>query len=170
MGATGALAAAQLASGYSQASAIKAEGNYQKSIFDINARFSDAQAKDAINRGEKDVVKLRTQAKKLIGSQRAALAAQGIDIEDGSALDVQEDTADQAEGDVITLRNNAWKEAWGYRVQAFDYRNRGEFAKLSASNRARNTLLTSGIQAFSTYQSGKEKSASQFASFAGGGA
>lgn len=165
MGATGALAALQLSSGYSQAQAIEAEGDYQQSIYNINARFADVQAEDAIKRGDKEAIQLKKQAKKLIGSQRVALAAQGIDIESGSALEVQEDTAALAADDVMTIKNNAWKEAWGYRVQAFDFRNRGEFAKLSAKNKARNTLLTSGIQAFSTLNSGG--SGGSFPSFGG---
>lgn len=167
MGATGALAFSQVASGYSQASAQRAEGDYQKSIFDINARFAEAQAKDAIKRGDKEAIELTKRAKRLIGSQRVSLAAQGIDIESGTALQIQEDTAELSEADAMTIRNNAWKEAWGYRVQAFDFRNRGEFAKMSSRNRARNTLLTSGIQAAGTYQQGKKQASSSFSSVGG---
>jgi|6_EtaG_2_1085325.scaffolds.fasta_scaffold01903_5 hypothetical protein len=154
MGATGVMAFTQLATGASQASAINDEGDYQKSIFDINARFAEVNAKDAIKRGDKEAIALKKQAKRLIGSQRASLAAQGVDIETGSALDIQEDTAVLAQDDVMTIKNNAWKEALGYRVEAFNFRNQGKFAKLSARNKARNTLLTSGLQALSTSEGG----------------
>lgn len=148
MGATAAITALQLSSGYAQSSAIQSEGNYQKSISDINARFAELNAQDAIKRGDKEAIELKKQVKKLIGSQRVSLAAQGIDIESGSALDIQEDTAGQAEIDAMTIRNNAWKEAWGYRVQGLNYSMQGQFAQLSAQNKARNTLLTSGMQAY----------------------
>lgn len=164
MGASGALGLLQVGQGISQSRAINAQGDYQKSIFDINARFADIQAKDAIMRGDKEAVALKTQAKKLIGKQRVSLAAQGVDIESGSALELQEDTAELAEADAMTIKNNAWKEAWGYRTQAFDLRNQGVFAKLSAKTRATNTLLTSGINAISTIQQGQRQTGS------GGGA
>lgn len=150
MGATGALALLQLSSSYAQSSAIESEGNYQKSISDINSRFADINAEDAIKRGDKEAIELKKQAKRMIGTQRVNLATQGIDIESGSALDVQEDTAGQAELDAITIRNNAWKEAWGYKVQSLNYSIEGEFAKLSAKNKSRNTLLTGGVQAISS--------------------
>lgn len=161
MGATGALALLQLSSSYAQSSAIESEGNYEKSIADINARFSNINAEDAIKRGDKEATELKKQAKRLIGTQRTSLAAQGIDIESGSALDLQEDTAGQAEMDAMTIRNNAWKEAWGYRVQSQNYSMQGEFAKLSSKNKSRNTLLTGGIQAVTSAKGG-------FSGFGGG--
>lgn len=154
MGATGALSALQLGSSFSQSLSIKAQGDYESSVLNLNARFSELQAEDALRRGKRDATQFKREAKKLMGSQRVSLAAQGIDIESGSALDVQLDTAEQVEEDIISIKNNAWKEAWGYRVQAMDYRNQGQLAKLSAQNSARNTILSGGIQAYSTINSG----------------
>lgn len=147
MGVTAALMAVQAGSSYQQASAYESEGNYQKSIANINARFSKLNAQDAINRGGKEAEQLKKQAKQLIGTQRVNLAAQGIDVESGSALDVQTDTAELAEIDAMTIRNNAWKEAWGYRVQAMNETFSGKYAQLSAQNKSRNTLLAGGLQA-----------------------
>ncbi len=147
MGVTAALMAVQAGSSYQQASAYESEGNYQKSIANINARFSKLNAQDAIKRGGKEAEQLKKQAKQLIGTQRVNLAAQGIDVESGSALDVQTDTAELAEIDAMTIRNNAWKEAWGYRVQAMNETFSGKYAQLSAQNKSRNTLLAGGLQA-----------------------
>lgn len=153
MGLTGAMAVLQGVNAYSQASALESEGNYQRSVADINARFAEMNAEDSIRRGEKDALDLKKQAKRLIGSQRVALAAQGVSLDSGISLDLQEDTAAQSAEDVMTIRNNAWREAWGYRTQAAGYQSQGEFAQLSARNKSRNTLVTGGLQAAQTYSS-----------------
>lgn len=136
-------------SAYSQSKAQKSEGSYESSILESNARMADAQSEDAIFRGDQEAARQRENVKKLIGAQRAAMGAQGIEVNDGSALDVQADTAGQGAIDELTIKNNAWREAWGYRVQANDLRTQGQFAKLSSENKARNTILTAGANIIS---------------------
>lgn len=139
--------AQSLAGAYSQSQALQAEGAASKTLANANARFSDLAADDAVIRGEKEAVRIKRDTKRLIGSQRVALAAQGIDVGSGSALDVQEDTAAFGATDAETARNNAWREAMGYKVQAADQRFRGDFAERSSRSAARSTLLTGGLQA-----------------------
>lgn len=149
MGATAAIFAVsgimQGISAYSQSKAQKSEGAFQSSVFESNARMADAQAEDAIFRGDQDAARQRENVKKLIGAQRASEGAQGIEVNSGSALDVQADTAGQGAVDELTIKNNAWREAFGYRVQANDLRTQSQFTKLSAANKSRNTILTAGM-------------------------
>lgn len=153
MGATAAIfavsAVMQGVSAYSQSKAQKSEGAYQSSVLNANARLADAQAEDAIFRGDQDAARSRENVKKIIGSQRASMGAQGIEVNDGSALDVQADTAGQGAIDELTIKNNAYREAWGYRVQANDLRTQAEFTKLSSSNKSKNTILTAGMNILS---------------------
>lgn len=149
---------------WAQSNAQSAQGEYEASGYEINARLSEAQAADARHRGKLDEKAHRKDVKRLIGSQRAAMAAQGIDLEDGSALDVVGDTAAQGELDALTIRNNAWREAWGYETQAIDSRSRGRFASMASKAAARDTLITGGMKAFghglqfgSEYYKGKGK-------------
>jgi len=157
MGATAALAAFSVAStaitSISQAKAQKAAGAYQQQTYEQNARLAEIQAQDAIDRGETDAKNNDKKTKVLIGAQRARLAAQGIDIESGSALDVQTDTAAAGAEDSLTIRNNAWRESWGYKVQALNYRTGGNFAMLTANNAANQTILTGGMQAVNSIAS-----------------
>ena len=111
--------------------AIRLQAEFQKQQYDFNAVMADFQAEDTISRGETAATDHQVRTQGLIGSQRVAMAAQGIDIESGSAMEVQEDTASQSAMDVMTIRNNAWREAWGYKVQASDYRFKGQLAKFS---------------------------------------
>lgn len=150
MGAVAALTAVSsigtLATSYSQSQALKSQGAYERQTADTNSRLANIQADDAIERGEREATELKKQTKRLVGSQRAALAAQGLDLESGDALAIQEETKALGALDALQIKNNAWREAWGYKVQANDYKGRGQFAYLSAKNQANNTILTGGMQ------------------------
>jgi len=133
------------ATSYAQSKALKAEGEFQSEIYQSNARIQALRAEDAVNRGEKSAKRAKEAASRLIGSQRAALGAQGIDIESGSALDIQEETASLGAEDALNIRNNAWREAWGFRVEEQDLKSKAKFAKITAGNKSRNTILTGGL-------------------------
>lgn len=155
MGASNALMAGSAAAGgisaigssYAQSQAMKSQGEYERMTMDANARLANIQAEDTIKRGNKEAAEHIKQTKKLIGSQRAAMAAQGIEVNADSALDIQAETAAMGELDALTIRNNAWREAWGYRVSASDLSFRGRFAEMAARGQSRQTLVTGGMQA-----------------------
>ena len=131
-------------------------GKYNKSIADSNAAVAEWKAKDAIARGEKDVYDLRTQIKGLIGKQRAGYAGQGVDVNEGTAADIQAQTAYLGELDAITLRNNAAREAYGYRVQGWNYSAQGKMAKFEGTAGAVGSLLTLGKLYPGTSSGGKK--------------
>lgn len=136
-------------SAYAQSQALKTQGEYQKQQYDTNARLSEMAATDAIKRGEKEAESHRKKTNQVVGSQRAALAAQGINVDSGSAAAVQKETKQAGKEDIMAIRNNAWKEAWGFRVQANNYSGQGAMAELAGRTSSRNTLLTGGMQAAS---------------------
>jgi len=145
------LAASQAASsvgqGFSQSAALRSKGEYEESLYNINRNFAELQATDAMRRGEKGTAAVRSLTRRTVGAQRAALAAQGIDVDSGSAREIQDDTRLQGALDELTVKNNAWREAWGFKVAAFDSGMRGQFARMSGDSSARSTLLTGGINA-----------------------
>lgn len=136
-----------LSSSFAQSKATSAQGDYESSIYESNARLKDMMAADAVKRGAAEAIKAKQASKRLIGSQRAALGAQGIDIESGSALDIQKETASLGAEDALNIKNNAWRESWGYQVQANDLRGRAEMSRLTAKAKSKNTLLTGGLSA-----------------------
>jgi hypothetical protein len=121
-------------------------GNAESDVANYNASVADMQATDALERGEVNAAIRGRTTKKIIGASRAGMAAQNVDISSGSAADVQGDAAYLGALDVATIKNNAAREAWGYRVQAVDYRNRGRIALQTGQMRAGRTLLTAGSQ------------------------
>lgn len=94
-----------------------------------NRRFARQQARDVLDRGEEDVVAYRRDLAQLLGAQRLGAAAQGIDVNQGSAAQIRQQTETFGEQDVEMIRENARRQAWGIRTQAnLDYRagiNRG---------------------------------------------
>lgn len=144
--AMGSNALSSVAGAYANAQAYKSQGNFQNQIYKFNSQVAKVQAEDALKRGEESVTNLNKSVKKLVGSQRASLAAQGISLESGTPLELQQDTAYMGALDAITIRNNAYREAWGYKSQAISSALQGEFASLAGQNNYQNTLLTGGLQ------------------------
>jgi len=109
-------------------------------VHDFNAAALEGQSKDAIARGKEQEYVFRKQIKGVIGSERVNFAAQGVEVSDGSALEVQEDTARQGELDAIQIRVNAAREAWGYSVSAQGEREQ------AASTRKLGTLQAANVR------------------------
>lgn len=141
------LAGSSIAGAVTSASASRAQGNFAKRQSEANARLAEIEAEERISKGEKEAFKYRKKIKQMQGSQKAALAAQGISISDGTAFDILSETAEFGEIDAMTIKNNAYKEAFGLKSQAIDYRTQGKFAKLQAQGESFRTLITGGLQA-----------------------
>lgn len=142
-------AGATLLSASQQSNGLQSQADYQDRLFKINSRIADIQAEQTLSDGREAVTKHQTATRQLIGAQRASLAAQGIDVESGSALDIQADTRYLSKLDTITMENNAFRTAWGYKMDAISSSFKGEFARLSGQNAAKNTLITGGLTAAS---------------------
>lgn len=130
-----------------QGRARQRQFDFAESMYDANAGVARLQAGDALSRGHLAEQRHRIDTKRLVGSQRAALGAQGIDVNRDSALDVQADTMAMGELDALTIRNNAVREAWGYEVQAANYGNQAILAGRAGRTAFEGSLLTSGIRA-----------------------
>ena len=92
------------------------QGRAQRAISRANERLAEMRARDAIKRGQEAEGISRQRTRKVLGSQRAAQAAQGIRTDYGSPLDIQLETGDIGELDALTIKNNALREAFGHRA------------------------------------------------------
>lgn len=128
--------------------AQRKQGEYEAHGHDVNASLADGQAADAIARGNQEAGRQARDTRAAIGSQRAGYASQGVQVDNGSALDVQADTAQLGELDRLTILNNAKREAYGYQVDATNSRAAGEQARSASRSGARTTLLTAASQLY----------------------
>lgn len=110
-------------------------------LADYNEDVAELQAQDALERGHEQESRFRAQIRGAIGAQRAAFAGGNIDVSFGSAADVQADAAFLGEMDALQIRTNAAREAWGFRVQAEDYRRRAEITRKEGANRERVAMI-----------------------------
>jgi len=139
-------ATAEGAAAFTQAGAFRGQGQWAKEGYDFEARMAELQATDAERRGLLASRQVRSQGRQVQGAQRAALAAQGVDVTTGSAVDVQADTAYQAEMDAQTIQSNAWREAYGLRTQASEGRFAGAMAAFEGESKAGASMLTGGLR------------------------
>ncbi len=95
---------------------------YQAAVARNNQTQANNLAVDAETRGNAEELRQRRKTALIMGTQQAALAAQGTDLE-GSPTDILGDTAATGELDALTIRSNAAREAWGYRTKGVEYGN-----------------------------------------------
>lgn len=132
--------------GFFEGDAIKEKAQVQKSQANLNAKFIENQAKDAILRGDRDAREYDNKVSQIVGRQRTGFAAQNVVVESGTAQEVQESTFKQGELDILTIQNNAYREAWGFRSQAEQVRSGVDVATAGASNRANSAIAGGFIQ------------------------
>jgi hypothetical protein len=101
-----------------QGQAAKKQAKYQSAVERNNATIAGWQATDATQRGQIEEQRQRLATARLRGAQRAGMAANGVEIDSGSPLDILMDTAQLGELDALTIRSNAEREAYGFRSQS----------------------------------------------------
>jgi hypothetical protein len=136
------------ASTLASVSASREQSQFQSIISKNNAAYQENAARDAEKRGLAAEDAQRMALRRLVGTQRARYGASGVDLGGGSPEDVLLDTIRQSENDVLTIRNNAAREAFGYRTQAWGEKVKGRASRRRSKSDQFNTLLTSGAEAY----------------------
>jgi len=140
-------------SGVMGAKAQYDEGKIEDRLHQENAAYAEVQAKDAVARGVVEQDKVRLQLRRILGAQRARYGAGGIDLSaGGTPTDVALDSEREATLDMLTISNNAAREAFGYRTKARNERTSGRLARKSGKSNAFGTVLTTGAQAYGIFK------------------
>ena len=141
-----------------------AAAEYNAAVARNNQIIADRQAEDALKRGQVAEEEQRRRTRAMAGTQRAALAASGIQLDQGSPVDILSDTAQFGELDALTIRNNAEREAYGYRVQGMNFgaeaglqQSRAGSAMSSALIGAGGTLLSGAASSYDRYDTWKRR-------------
>lgn len=145
-----AMVAVTVASMYSQ----NQQAKYTSAVAEKNADVAEAQAQDSINRGNAEADQRRREMRQRQGTQAATMAATGAELGSGSSLDIFGDTAQFGALDALTTVNNAQREAYGYEVQAANYKAQASASRKQGNMGAFTTLLTAPLQAYGAYQMG----------------
>lgn len=136
----------------------------QARIAEVNARIAEGQARDALQRGERQEQATRMGAAQLRSSQRAAMGASGIDLGSETAAAVLTSTDYLTEVEANTIKANALREAWGFRMDAGQSRSEAAMARatrkgISPLGDAASTLITGAAQVAGSYAAFRQSGA-----------
>lgn len=132
----------QAGQAHSQAKGQQAYYEYNSKVQANNQQMANWNAEDAQRRGKEEEADLRERARLFKGSQRARLAANGISLDEGSALNILSDTDLLAERDISRSKNNTNKEVYAFKNQAQGYG--AESAMLKAKGSSINPMMEAG--------------------------
>ena len=107
----------------SQSAAQQNAADYNAQVANNNAIIAAQQRSTTLQQGEAEAHKSMRDQAQMIGAQRAQMAANGIDLTQGSAQDILASTKFLGGIDVNTIQSNAARQAWGYEVQGMNDKN-----------------------------------------------
>jgi len=148
-------------SAYNSAEAQKKAAEYNAKINETNAKVEEEQAAkrkvqaEANYKAESEDLRRRISSTK--GSQKSALAASGVSVGSGSALDILKDTDYLGEQDALTLKRNLKYEVEGIVDQAninkSNYLANAKLSRMQAPDpyAAAGTSLLIGASQMATY-------------------
>lgn len=134
LGLSGAGAAFSALGSYNSAQGQKSALAAQAQIDQNNKQITDWQASQAIQNGQIEEGNARLRTASIYSTQRAALAANGIDLGQGSATDILTTTKLMGDRDAATVHDNALRTAWGYKTQGVNYTNNANAARAGADS------------------------------------
>lgn len=145
-----------------QGFAAQQSAKYQSRVAENNAKVAQWQARDATARGAQEEARHRLAVAGTIGTQRSALAAQGTTLDAGSPLDILGDTAAFGELDALTIRGNAEREAYGYRVQGSNFQAESGLLASQGSNAMMQGVVGAGASLLSGATRISDRAAGRF--------
>lgn len=110
-------AVGSIAAGQARANAA----NYSAQVARNNSTIMKQNSDYALASGNAQVESVSRKNAVRLGQIKAAQAASGVDVNTGSAADVQESQREIGKLDAETTANNASLEAYGYRAKAMNY-------------------------------------------------
>jgi hypothetical protein len=149
------------------AKAQQQAANYNAQVANNNATIANQQRSATLQQGEADAQTVMRKEASMIGDQRAQMAANGIDLTQGSAQDILASTKFLGGIDVNNIQSNAARQAWGYEVQGMNDKSAAtmETWKANSINPTEIGLMAGGTSLLSSIGG----AASSYAGSKGGG-
>jgi len=123
-------AVGSIASGAAQAKAA----NYQAQVAQNNATIARQNAMMERQAGDAEATAEGMKARERQGGITAALAANGVDVNSGSAAAARESQEGLGLLDTMTIRSNAAKRAYNDETQATNFEAQGKLDRMQGSN------------------------------------
>ncbi len=136
----------ELSSSYSNAQADQSVANFKANQLNLNAQVADIQGQSTLQAASQDVGLMGKKIGSEIGTQRAMAASQGVVADTGSAAEIQKSTRVEGALSEETIKSNAWKQAWGFGVEASNDTSEAAMTQLEGKAQSQNTMLTGGMK------------------------
>lgn len=123
------------------ASASLESGMYRAQVARNNQTIANDNANFAVERGNQQVMASQLRTGQIEGAQRAGFGASGVDVNSGSAVRTQQDTARVGQIDAQTIQQNAQRSAWGYTNQGRNFAAEGGLDEMTGAAGAMRSLV-----------------------------
>ena len=127
---------------YQSSKAAKDEASYQEGVARNNKIIADRNAADITKQGKDEANRYRSRVDRMQADQTVGLAGQGVDVTEGSSIDLLADTGGLGEFDAQTIESNAGREAYKSKVQGMNFESQANLYKAKAS--AQNPAFAAG--------------------------
>lgn len=127
---------------YTQSQAMKDQAAYQAAVQRNNQLIANRQAEDVLQRGQLQERQYRSRVAQIKSEQLVGLVGQGVDVTEGTSVDLLSETAALGELDAQTIRANAERAAYDTRVQATNFGASAQMSQLRSE--AENPLVAGG--------------------------
>lgn len=135
----------------SQANATKQQMQSQADASNYNSIVANQNADSALQASSANEEAQRRKSAVAMGQQRAGLAESGIGLDSGTATDLTEQSALNAEMDALNIRYQGQTQAQAYKTQSALDVQAAQQAKANASSAQTSGYLTAGASALSAY-------------------
>lgn len=112
----------------------KAMYNYQAQVAEENAKIANKNAANERQTGIEEARLQRMKTLQAVGNQQAAMAANGMDVTQGTSLDIIEDTAAMGELDALQIQTNYERKALAYEQQGLNFSNESRMDVIAGKN------------------------------------
>ncbi|MDB5707859.1 MAG: hypothetical protein JWN66_4975 [Sphingomonas bacterium] len=141
----------QVMSGIGQAQQYR----YEAKIADQNAHLANEQAHDSIDNTNLEAQRRYRELSQTKGAQQAAMAANGLDLNFGSPVDIQKDTAMIGAEDLAQIYKSGFELTRSHEITAWNYKSQAAGKRAQATG----ALINAGFQAVGTALGGASQAA-----------
>lgn len=141
----------ELINGLQQAELIRKQGDLANRIAEMNAQYAEQDAWNAEVDGFGQVARYEHQIDDVLADQKATYAAKNVDINFGTAKEVQKETKLTGFLNTLDIKNQAHEKAMGYTREARNIRLQGAMNQGQTALRASATQSAAVVGAASSY-------------------
>lgn len=130
---------------YKGSAAQRQAAQFNQGVAEQNQQVAGVQALQAAAAGAAKEDAYRRKLANLMGDQRAEAASTGVDINTGSALELQQDTAGLGAADLSTIRQDTRNSVWQARLGGTSAADQAKLYGFQADNTSPGLALGSSL-------------------------